>query len=1134
MMEKLSKSDVRLIVVCAVIIVISVLVVQRYFRIAFPEAAIEFELTREQAAERARGYVASRGWDVKGHRHASRFEYDNEEKTFLERQRNAEEAGRVFGEVNGWRWANRWFKPGEKEEFRVDFSTSGAIAFFEHVVAENAPGDSLARDIARDIAEFYLAGRLDWDASKWELVSAETERLEKRHDHEFVWKERGFHVDGGTHRVRVRVQGDEVGLYDEWIEVPDTWRREYDLIRSKNNLAGNLAGVLLYFTTMLLIVTLFVRARRKDVRWKAAWLFGGVVAVLFLLQALNQISSTMFFFDTKDSYASFLFTTIILGGLLIAPIAGFSMSVLLAGAEPLYRERYPHQIAFRHMLSARGLRTRSFLRSAVVGISLTFFFLAYQAIFYLIANGLGGWSPTEVKNINALATPLPWVAVLMGGLLPAISEESISRMFTIPFLQKHARSTFVAVLLGAVIWGFGHSTYPAQPFYIRGIEVSIGGIMIGYVFLRYGFLAVLIWHFSVDAVYSAAVLVQSGNAYYVTTGIVSAGVIALPLVYAVTAAIRNRGFVPATDLINARDVEAVSVAEVKVAAADKAKLPPAYVPLSAKTKRVGAAIAGLGVVLIAVTLPMQGPHLARFDTRQAEATAAARAYLDPMGFDLTGYRSLAAAVQDLGDGRGGTAHAHHLGGSRIVPTYLVQRGGQSAIEQVYPLHMSPVEWRVRFFKPLEKTEYNVYVDGGTGNVSGLSFELPDSVALPSLDQDAALALARGFLAGLGRELGGFEVADRRTEERENRSDHTFQFQTKADIPAGAGDARLVYNVTIHGDHVGAYNADVKIPEEWSREYHKGTVMESVSAAAAIVLFVGLIAAWIVTVVRVMRAARPKWRAVLLGAASMTLLAIVGMLNQWPTFSLDYETSVPLGSFMSSKLLESYFVGATALFALFFLLILSASMMNPNVFTAFRAANRRLLGRDALLSTGVCLGAVMLITGVERLVWTMIPAAQDWSGFDAPDVDVSSPALGLVANAYLNAMIWFLVAIIAQHMYRRYLTTRRKKVTLITAVATTLVLLAMGDSKSAGELIADLVGIGSFIALILLLWRFFWRENPLALLVGILVVLVADDTYQLWLGGSAYRTDLWISLLFLVLPLVYLAFESRGTLRKTAT
>ena len=92
MMEKLSKSDVRLIVVCAVMSVIYVLVVQRYFRTAFPEAAIEFELTREQAAESAGRYVASRGWDVDGYRHASRFVYEEEEKTFLERQRDAEEA----------------------------------------------------------------------------------------------------------------------------------------------------------------------------------------------------------------------------------------------------------------------------------------------------------------------------------------------------------------------------------------------------------------------------------------------------------------------------------------------------------------------------------------------------------------------------------------------------------------------------------------------------------------------------------------------------------------------------------------------------------------------------------------------------------------------------------------------------------------------------------------------------------------------------------------------------------------------------------------------------------------------------------------------------------------------------------
>jgi hypothetical protein len=176
---------------------------------------------------------------------------------------------------------------------------------------------------------------------------------------------------------------------------------------------------------------------------------------------------------------------------------------------------------------------------------------------------------------------------------------------------------------------------------------------------------------------------------------------------------------------------------------------------------------------------------------------------------------------------------------------------------------------------------------------------------------------------------------------------------------------------------------------------------------------------------------------------------------------------------------------------------------------------------------------MLATGMLDWVWTTIPS-QEWPRFDVPDVGVWSPALGLVANACGDAMILFLVAIIAQHMYRRYLTTRRRKVTVITAAVATLVLLSIGESKSAGELIAALVEAGSGIALILLLWRFFWRENPLALLAGIFVLSVTEDVYLLWLGGPAYRTDVWISLLFLALPLVFLAFESRGTLRKTAT
>ena len=64
-------------------------------------------------------------------------------------------------------------------------------------------------------------------------------------------------------------------------------------------------------------------------------------------------------------------------------------------------------------------------------------------------------------------------------------------------------------MLAGFIWGFGHAGYPQQPFYIRGVEVGIGGVALGIVMLRWGILPTLVWHYSVDAMYSAMLLLRS-------------------------------------------------------------------------------------------------------------------------------------------------------------------------------------------------------------------------------------------------------------------------------------------------------------------------------------------------------------------------------------------------------------------------------------------------------------------------------------------------------------------------------------------------------------------------------------------------------------------------------------------------
>ena len=179
-----------------------------------------------------------------------------------------------------------------------------------------------------------------------------------------------------------------------------------------------------------------------------------------------------------------------------------------------YRAAFAGQISLGNLFRPRGLRTKRFFLGAILGLSLTGVFVAYQTAFYLIAYRFGAWSPADVPYSDLLNTRFPWLFVLFGGFFPAISEEFLFRMFAIPFLRKITRWMPAAVVLAAFIWGFGHSGYAQQPFYIRGVEVGIGGVALGLVMLRWGILPTLVWHYSVDAMYSAMLLLRSHSLYF--------------------------------------------------------------------------------------------------------------------------------------------------------------------------------------------------------------------------------------------------------------------------------------------------------------------------------------------------------------------------------------------------------------------------------------------------------------------------------------------------------------------------------------------------------------------------------------------------------------------------------------------
>jgi len=230
------------------------------------------------------------------------------------------------------------------------------------------------------------------------------------------------------------------------------------------------------------------------------------------------------------------------------------ISLVMPAGEPLYREAYSRFLRLTKAFTARGIRSKEFFCSSVVGISLAAAHIGFITAFYLVGNRLGVWAPQDIKYSDIVNTPFPWIAGIAIGVLAATNEEFTFRLFAIPFLQKMTGSRVLAVILPAFFWSFLHSNYPQEPGYIRGIEVGLMGIIAGLVMLRWGIVATLIWHYTVDASLVGMLLIRSDNLYFKISGIVVGLAAVAPLAWSGISYLARGSFEAVDELARAQDL----------------------------------------------------------------------------------------------------------------------------------------------------------------------------------------------------------------------------------------------------------------------------------------------------------------------------------------------------------------------------------------------------------------------------------------------------------------------------------------------------------------------------------------------------------------------------------------------------
>ena len=796
---------------------------------ARPEASLYLEMDRNQALAKAGELVTQQGYDITKFRSAVVFVFDHDTKYYLEKNLGQTRANTLMaGEIATWYWDVRFYVPQQLEEFWVSLRPDGRLVEYFHKVNEMDPGRSLSVEAAEAKATQFLNERKHLDLTQYEIVERSQEKRPNCLDQTFTWKKKEFEINGAPYCLSVTVQGDRVGFYREWLKVPEQWRNEQVRLYSQRN-----ALVLIAWAGMCLfcLYAFFVILRNmQDVslRYSFGVLLTVAVLIVQVLVFLNELRASWLQYDTTQSPGVFIMGR--LGAAFKNEYWKISIVFLMSyAANYMAGKVFPSHVPISHVFAIEFWRSKPVLRAIGVGLALAFFDSAFYNLFYIAGSAIGVWCPIAMPDINAVALPMPWLVPFEGGFVAALTEELLFRLFAISALFFLTKRKWLSILIPAVVWGFLHCNYPQEPIYIRGIELSLIGIVYGCVFVRYGIMATIISHFTYNALAGSDYLLRSGNVYLFLCGLCVLILPVLPL--CLSGVLYLRGIMPVSlDAVKARPLREwkrkKNVDTDSTVTVDPLPIPHSnFVPLS----KCLLAVCGMGAVIgIALSLMLKPPErlgdYIQLKINRQEAKQIADTYLRARGIEVDkGYRRL--ILFDAFDEK--------------ETDYCWQKVGTSRLNQFYQTHYwDRGTWGIKYFKE-ENPEYYWVTVSPDGIKVDVKHILPQAAPGARISEQKALELAINGLRERGLPVDQYHKVEAKNMDRPKRLDYDFTFEYSQNA---LGEAHLRKEVRISGDEFSGVWSYIKLPESWKREHAKHHWWEYVSVIVVILFWIG-VAIW---------------------------------------------------------------------------------------------------------------------------------------------------------------------------------------------------------------------------------------------------------------------------------------------------
>ncbi len=1070
-----------------------------------PVASVELKLSRKDVTERAATLAANCHFDTKNCLRSTIFSCDESAKTFLEYRCGLKQANELMrSEVPVWYWSTRFCRPQAHEEFTTQLAPDGKLVEFNHVVQNERPIQSISHEEAKALAIRCVEQVAGFSLKEFQLFEDEAVPRAHRTDHSFVWLDSKRIDDEAGIFITVELAGNEVVKFSRSLGMPESWDTEYRGLRSYNDALQAIANVAHWCLFVCAFAVVLVGASGREINLRFALTLAIAVASLDVLNTFNGLPDELAAYDKSEPIHDFWVA--FAGKALSGGFWELLETFLITGAgELLYRKAYPEKLALSNIFKPQALRSSAVQKQLLLGYMFAGVWLGWNTVYYLAGKAFKFFSPLDWPLESVLSSTNELVNAINVGISAAIGEEFMYRVVALLLLQKVVKNFWVANFIQAAAWAFGHSNYPQEPPYVRGLELLIPGLVCGWSVRTFGLMPGLVAHYLYDAFLGVFPLLQSP----LTMIRCPAMAPLLPFsVLPVFARLWRSG--EEKDLSNAAIQTQVPPAEETRGTSIDAEILSR--PLTGGQRGGLFAVCLISLFVCLSTRFSIVAQTAAVEVSRSRAEDIARAYLKDHKIE---------ASEPLTS----TGMANLLATTELQ--YVMETASLNDAMKYAISPQMPLAWAVRFFKPGESTEQMLYVRSEREKpVPVLTFN--NGCEDSCLSEKEARANAEQYLKLEMPQFTPCRFKACSTRRYGQRTDHDVTFT----VPRlRVAEADYTVKVEVCGSKIAKVQTSLDMPDDWQLQKSKNAGNAQLSSLCKGLVGVIFGAAFVAWIVGVYRAAGLHWRGGVAVTAVVCAISLAGEYNKLPLLLWQYGTDQSLVPYVFSSIFEAgsltvfyiagvFLLGSSALAASRLLLPrrqAASWLLQP--FTEKDAGKKADLWIDGVLSG--C-GCIMLLNAVFALLDMVLLPLSDTVQTSSLDsfcdmCNTFSPvACGLFEMLRGGVLIVFAAPVLAGIYMRFGHTPLRFWLITITGCAI--------YCAGASSLYQFLFSFSCCFAMMMIGWAFarrFIRLNVIGYFLAGGYGHILNEIRSLLLhGASIYRTDIIILSALLALPLVY--------------